>query len=112
MAKKSKKNKDKKSKKNKDKKTSKSKDKKKKAKGKSKKTESAGKDEFGSRIGSLHSKVNALLMKKKKGLTMKEIMTAVDSETTFYNHLGKLVEAGYVKKADGKYKLRKKKRSS
>jgi len=61
-------------------------------------------DKFGSRLGTKAAAVNAALGATPK--TMKELMQAVDSEDTFYNHINKLIAAGHVERTDKGYKLK------
>ena len=60
-------------------------------------------DKFGSRKGSDAAKVNAALGKKPK--KMKQLMADAGLESSFYNHLNKLVEAGHVVKSDEGYAI-------
>ena len=60
-------------------------------------------DKFGSRKGSDAAKVNAALGKKPK--KMKQLMADAGLESSFYNHLIKLVEAGHVVKSDEGYAI-------
>jgi len=62
-------------------------------------------DEFGSTVGSTNAKVNKVLRKKPQ--TMKQIMKAVGSSSTFYTHLGSLIKRRLVKKTDKGYVLAK-----
>ena len=68
-----------------------------------KKKKDAAMDKFGSRVGSQAAKINSCLTKKAK--TMAELMGEVGAESTFYNHLNKLVKAGHVAKTDDGYKI-------
>jgi len=68
------------------------------------KKEKAKKDKFGAREGSLAAKVNKVITKKPK--TMAQIKEAVGTDGTFYNHMKKLIEAGFVEKTDKGYKLK------
>ncbi|HUU86362.1 MAG TPA: hypothetical protein VMX17_01245 [Candidatus Glassbacteria bacterium] len=57
-------------------------------------------DKFGSRKGSIASKINAVLTKQPK--TMEQLQKDADVENQQNGHLKKLIEAGYAKKVDGK----------
>ena len=99
-----KKDKDKKKVKKEEKKTVK----KEKAKKQAKKAVAAGKekkglDKFGSRKDSNGAKINAALGKKPK--KMKQLMDDTGLESSFYNHLNKLVEAGHAKKSEKGYSI-------
>jgi len=73
---------------------------------KAKKTESTGKDIFGTRLSSKMSKVNKCLNENPK--SMKELMKQSGIETSFYNHLNGLVKKGLVQRDDNKkYFLKK-----
>ena len=61
-------------------------------------------DVFGSCVGSNLARVNACLSKKPK--TMGELVKQVGLKDSYYTHLGKLVEAGLVKKSEGGYSLK------
>lgn len=65
----------------------------------------AGKDAFGSRIGSARAGVNKALTEKPQ--TLPEIKTKAGLKTTntFSDHLASLVEAKLIKNTGGKYAL-------
>jgi len=67
------------------------------------KTPSTKTDKFGSRIGSNRAAINACLTKKAK--TMKELLKESKLESTYYNHLAKLIKNGFVEKTDKGYKI-------
>jgi hypothetical protein len=67
--------------------------------------ERKGTDRFGSRIGSHFANANAVVSAKPK--TMAEIVTESGIPATCYNHINKLVAAGFlVKTEDGKYRTK------
>ena len=66
-----------------------------------------GKDRFGARIGTNTAKFNSVLSGKPK--TMKQLMEAAGLSDTFYNHVGKLIQAGYIEKVDDGFKVAAKK---
>jgi len=66
-------------------------------------TDSEGRtDNFGSRLGSNQAKINAVLSKEPK--TMKTLVEEAGLSSTYYNHLKRLIEKGFIKKTDKGFK--------
>ena len=65
--------------------------------------EKIGIDKFGSRLGSNNAQFNTTLSHKPK--KMAELVQEAGLKGTYYDHVGKLVEAGFVAKTDEGYKL-------
>ncbi|HIJ53840.1 MAG TPA: hypothetical protein HPP66_11895 [Planctomycetes bacterium] len=63
-----------------------------------KRREGRGTDRFGSRLGSNQAKINAVLSTEPK--TMKTLVEEAGFSSTYYGHLGRLIEKGFVEKTD------------